>query len=393
MLHRTQKLSESNSLFLFGARGTGKTTLLRGLFAQAQTLWIDLLTEADETKYGRHPDDLSQMLATHTYTKVVIDEVQKAPKLLDVVHREMERRPEIQFIVTGSSARKLKRGAANLLAGRAFTYHLFPLTTDELGPRFDLAHALAFGSLPKLLTYTTDEDKNEFLRAYVNNYLREEIQMEQLVRHLHPFRDFLEVAAQCNGQVLNYAKIARDIGVDDKTVRSYFSILEDTLVGSALPSFHRSIRKQQREAPKFYLFDPGVVRALDGTLRVALVPKTYAFGRAFEHWVILECLRVNAYRRLDYQLSYLLTKNHVEVDLVVQRPGTLDLLIEIKSAERATPALVKHLRSLHTDWDRDHEAELWSLDRDEQIIDGVRCLHWQQGLRKFHTPSRLELLA
>ncbi|MCB0362860.1 MAG: ATP-binding protein, partial [Bdellovibrionales bacterium] len=221
MVRRTQKLSKNNSLFLFGARGTGKTTLLRELYSNTNPLWIDLLSDKDEDRFGRNPDELSQVLKTGQYNCVVIDEIQKAPKLLDIVHREIEKYKKIQFVLTGSSARKLKRGSANLLAGRAFTYHLFPLTYDELGDQFDLHSVLEFGSLPKLLDFSNSDEKNEFLRSYVKTYLREEIQVEQLIRKLNPFRDFLEIAAQCNGKIINYSKIARDVGVDDKTIQNY----------------------------------------------------------------------------------------------------------------------------------------------------------------------------
>lgn len=383
MVERLQLLNKNNSLFLFGARGTGKTTLLERLYSKEETLWIDLLRNADEELYGRNPDELSNVLDTKKFRRVVIDEVQKAPKILDVVHREIEKRKDVQFILTGSSVRKLKRGSADLLAGRAFTYHLFPLTTTELGPHFNLKDVLEFGSLPKLLEYSEREDKNEFLRSYVRTYLREEIQIEQLVRNLNPFRNFLEVAAQSNGKIVNYTKIANDIGADNKTVYNYFSILEDTLIGFFLPAFHRSIRKQQNEAPKFYLFDPGVTRALAGTLRVELLPQTYAFGDAFEHWVILECHRINEYKKLDYKLSYLRSKSGAEVDLVIGRPGGKDLLVEIKSAERITKDHASKIGRFMNDWDRPCIAQIWSLDKNAKIIDGVECLYWRDGIDKW----------
>lgn len=357
--------------------------MLQKQFSGPETLWIDLLTDADENQFGRRPDELSHILATQNYKRVVIDEVQKAPKLLDIVHLEMEKRKHIQFVLTGSSARKLKRGSANLLAGRAFTYCLYPLTTGELGESFELRQILECGSLPKLLEYPNQEDRHEFLRSYVNNYLKEEIQIEQLVRDLHPFRDFLEVAAQCNGTIINYKKIADDVGVDDKTVKNYFSILEDTLIGFHLPAFHRSVRKQQGQAPKFYFFDPGVVRALHGTLRVELLPQTTAFGKAFEHWIILECHRLNDYHKLDYKLSHLRTKNNVEVDLIVQRPGAPDLLIEIKSTTHVAPKHTAPLKYFISDWGHACEAQLWSLDEQRKVIEGVHCLHWKDGLKKF----------
>lgn len=370
---------------MFGARGTGKTTLLKQGFQGKKTLWIDLLTDADESRFGRRPDELSQVLQLGSFQRVVIDEVQKAPKLLDIVHHEMERRKEIQFILTGSSARKLKRGAANLLAGRALTHHLFPLTTLELGSQFNLRDSLELGTLPKLFEWGDREGKNAFLRSYVRNYLKEEILVEQLVRQLNPFRDFLEVAAQSNGSIVNYAKIARDIGVDDKTVHNYFSILEDTLVGFHLPSFHRSVRKQQQTSPKFYFFDPGVVRALNNTLRVELLPQTHAFGNAFEHWVILECFRLNEYYQLDYQFYYFRTKDGGEIDLVVQRPGEPELLVEIKSASRVTEEHTAKVRRFQKTWDRPCEAEVWSLDTLTKMEGDVACLHWQEALQKHFT--------
>lgn len=368
---------------MFGARGTGKTTLIQEALESAHMLWIDLLKDADEERYGRDPDELSHILAHQKYDRVVIDEIQKAPKLLDIVHLEMEKRKTIQFVLTGSSARKLKRGSANLLAGRAFTCNLYPLTHLELGSRFSLKDALEFGTLPKLLAYSTREDKNDFLRSYVKTYLKEEIQMEQLVRNLDPFRNFLEVAAQSNGKILNYSRIARDVHADDKSVANYFSILEETLVGFFLPSFHRSVRKQQRESPKFYFFDPGIVRALNGTLRVELLTQTFAFGDAFEHWVILECFRLNDYYKLDYKLSYLRTKDDAEIDLIVQRPGKSDLLIEIKSSERIDKEHASHLKAFQRDWGAPCAAEIWSLDGVEKEVDGVTCLHWTTGLQNY----------
>jgi predicted AAA+ superfamily ATPase len=221
-------------------------------------LYIDLLDLATEDLFRTHPEELrQQILAKKDCDWVVIDEVQKLPRLLDTVHQLIEEK-RAKFILSGSSARKLKRGSANLLAWRAFVYHLHPLTSVEYGATFSLQEVLEWGALPKLLEFQNASDKIEFLRAYALTYLKEEIQVEQLVRNLDPFRQFLEIAAQSNGQIVNYSKIARDVGVDTTTVQNYFSILEDTLIGFHLPAYHRSIRKRQRESPKFYLFDPGV---------------------------------------------------------------------------------------------------------------------------------------
>lgn len=328
---------------------------------------------------GKIPDTLSRELVQNPHEWVVIDEVQKVPKLLDIVHLEIEKK-KTKFALTGSSARKLKRGAGNLLAGRAFTYHLQPLTTHELDKQFDLANALAFGTLPKLMEYTLSDDRNEYLRSYVRTYLKEEILIEQLIRKIDPFRDFLPIAAQMNGHIINYNKIAKDVGVQQPTIQSYFQILDDTLLGFYLPAHHRSIRKRQREAPKFYFFDPGVKRALDGTLSVPLLPQTSAFGKAFEHWAILEVYRLNEYFRKDYQLSYLRTKDDAEIDLIIDRPGQKSVLVEIKSTTRVMESDIRTLARFQKDWKTPVEAQVWSLDPTEQRWGKVQSLHWQRGL-------------
>ncbi len=380
MVNRVQKLNKINSLLLFGARGCGKSTLLRELFQDPKTLWIDLLRAEDEDQLRRDPDQLSYMIEHQKPKKVVIDEVQKLPKLLDVVHREIEKRPELQFILTGSSARKLKQKGANLLAGRAFEYFLFPLTTSELGAAFDLMEVLRFGSLPKLLSFKNDEDKIEYLRSYSRTYLQEEILQEQIIRQIEPFKDFLEVAAQSNAKILSYSKISRDLGIDDKTVKNYFSVLAETYIGFFLPSFHRSIRKRQRESPKFYFFDLGVQRALERNLGVALNPQSYAFGEAFETWVVQECFRWNEYKKKDFRLSYLRTQSDVEVDLVIERPGQADLLIEIKSSSLLSKEDAKSISSIATAWDRPCEAQIWSQDPTLKTISEIKCKPWKTGL-------------
>lgn len=311
---------------------------------------------------------------------VVIDEIQKAPRLLDVVHQMMETSGR-RFALTGSSARKLKRGASNLLAGRAFVYSLFPLTAPELGEAFSLKDVLNWGTLPSLYRWASAGDKTEYLRTYALTYLKEEIVAEQLVRNLTPFRNFLEIAAQCNGQVLNYSKISTEIGADVKTVQSYFSILEDTLVGFFLPAFHLSVRKRQRSHPKFYLFDPGLKRTLERTLDQPLTPQSYAYGFAFEHWVILEIVRRSHYARKDWTFSYLQTTDGGEIDLVIDRPGAPRALIEIKSTPHLSERTVKTLERFQPDFPRS-EAFCLSLDPHPKKIGHINCLPWEQGLQE-----------
>ena len=376
MFNRNLKISENSSFFLFGPRGTGKTTLLKKLF-EKRAVFIDLLDPGEEDLFNRDPNELEHRLAGFSRKPewVVIDEIQKAPRLLDVVHSLIES-GKGKFAMTGSSPRKLRRGASNLLAGRAFVYHLFPLSASELGDKFDMSEILEWGTLPKIFQFQEKEEKKEFLSAYALTYLKEEITVEQLVRKVTPFRNFLEVAAQSNGQIINYSKIGYDIGVDTKTVQSYFDILEDTVIGFRLNPYHRSIRKRQRVNPKFFFFDTGVKRALDRTLSQALIPGTYAFGNAFEHLVILELLKFKEYRRLDWNFSYLRTKDDAEIDLIIERPGMPPALIEIKSSAKIGERDIGVFKNLVRDFG-ECRAFLLSLDPKRKSIDSALCIHWR----------------
>jgi predicted AAA+ superfamily ATPase len=381
MIHRIINTSYQSSYFLFGPRGTGKSTLLRATFEPEDTLWIDLLDPAEEDVLARNPGELeARIQASPSRPWIVIDEVQKVPRILDVVQGLIERTSR-KFVLTGSSARKLRRGASNLLGGRAFVYRLHPFTHRELGENFDLEKALRWGTLPRIHTLADPGDRDQYLRAYALTYLKEEIAAEQIVRKLDPFRQFLEVAAQENGKIINFSRIAADVGVDTKTVQSYFSILEDTLVGILLPPYHASIRKRQRANPKFYLFDPGVKRALDRTLGVTLQAGTHAFGSAFEHLVILEAMRLGDYRSNDWRFSYLRTKDDAEIDLVIDRPGQPIAIVEIKSAERVQERDAAGIQRFVPDFES-CEAFLLSRDRREKRIGSVWCLPWEDGLLK-----------
>lgn len=380
MIQRHLSPSEGSSFFLFGARGTGKTTLLRQWFEGREVLWIDLLDPPQEDLYARRPEIIREQVSARSggLDWIVVDEVQKVPKLLDVVHAEIER-SGTRFALTGSSARKLKRGSTNLLAGRAFVYELFPFTAAELGEGFELHTALEFGTLPGHLELTSPADKNEFLRAYALTYLKEEVWAEHLVRNLDPFRAFLEVAAQSNGEIINYARVSRDVGVDPKTVQSYFQILEDTLLAYILEPHHRSLRKRQSKSPRFYFLDTGICRALSRTLNVPLNPGTYAYGRAFEHFVITEIFRRCAYLRNDYGLSYLRTKDGAEVDLVIDRPGEATALVEIKSSSFVDDADLRHLKAFHRTMP-DSVALCLSREEVARSVAGVRVVPWREGL-------------
>ena len=382
MFQRLLKLSRSHSCFLFGARGTGKTTLIRQAFDPEASLYVDLLDPEVEDSYRRRPGRLDNEVEAlpESVRWVLIDEVQRAPRLLDVAHRLIESTNK-HFVLTGSSARKLRRGASNLLAGRAFVHNLYPLTAPELRDAFVLEDVLRWGTLPNIYSFTDGADKNAYLRAYALTYLKEEVIAEQITRRLDPFREFLEVAAQSNGAIVNYANIARDVGVDPKTVVSYFRILEDTLVGFHLPAYHRSVRKQQRVNPKFYFFDTGVKRALERTLELPMRAGTYEFGKAFEHFVVTQIAHLARYRHPDWSLFHLRTGAGAEIDLLIDRPGLPTVLIEIKSAKRVDERDTRVLEGFTGDFDRPL-ALCVSRDSTRMRIGGVLCLHWREALRQ-----------
>ena len=350
IIKRAVKLSATSSFFLFGPRGSGKSTLVKSLPFLKKALVIDLLRPNIEDLYRINPLQLEkEASALKPGEWIVIDEIQKIPKLLNLVHLLIEEK-KIKFALTGSSARKLKRGSANLLAGRAFNYHLYPFIQSELKEDFDLNHTLTWGSLPKILTLKSNKDKALFLESYVHTYLKEEIRMEQLVRNIDPFQLFLPIAAQMNGQLINYSNIARDTGVSYKTIETYFQILEETLLGFFLLPFNRSVRKVQKESPKFYFVDNGIKRALESRLRSPLLERTSDYGNAFESWFIFECFARNQYLKKNYKFSFLRTKDDVEVDLIIQKPNGVELLVEIKSTMKPQLKDIKNLNLLKDDF-------------------------------------------
>jgi predicted AAA+ superfamily ATPase len=390
MYTRLCNVLKTRSFFLFGARGTGKSSYLQHLFGSEAVIWLDLLRDRDFVRYQRDPgllyDQALSALSPKSATPrwIVIDEVQRVPKLLNEVHRVLESTEahgKILFALTGSSARKLKRGGANLLGGRALVNNLFPLTAAELGKDFDLNTTLNWGSLPYIATEQDAATRRELLDSYYATYLREEIKEEQVVRQLDPFTRFLEVAAQTSGQFVNYAAIARDCQVGEKAVARYYQILEDTLLGVMIPSFDRSIRQQQSKSPKFYLFDIGVQRALSGALDAPITPKSYGYGRAFEQFLILEIYRLNSYLRKRFKLFHLRTKDDAEIDLVIEKPGEGYILIEIKSTQNASAQHGNHVRAFSQELPKS-EAWVASLDEQNRKEGDLTFLHWQAALTR-----------
>jgi predicted AAA+ superfamily ATPase len=349
MVNRQIILPQNRNLFLFGPRQTGKSTLIKSSFFGERCLYIDLLNSDDFLRFSSKPrlfrEEVITAHAQRGITHVVIDEVQKVPELLDEIHSLIESDIPCFYIMSGSSARKLKRVHANMLGGRAWTYTLYPFSVIESGSAFCLETALGFGSLPPVCMAETDNDRSEILHSYVNTYLREEIEVEAQVRNLSGFIRFLPMAAAENGNIVNFSNIARETSISLHTVKSYYQILEDTLLGFFLYPYTRSIRKQLSRHPKFYLFDTGVCRAIIKKSSVSIEENGEEYGRAFEHFIICEILKLNEYNRLDLSLSFYRTEQGAEVDCVIETPSGRTLALEIKITPYPASAHMRGLRS------------------------------------------------
>ena len=350
MVPRTIELPASLSYFLFGPRQTGKSTLVSSTYTDP-CLKIDLLKSDVALRYSMHPELLRSEVQKAVQDRgsgvVVMDEIQRVPALLAEVHWLMDNVPGVRFVLTGSSARKLKRGGGDLLGGRAVERHLYPLTVGELGSQFALEDALRFGTLPSIVT-RTEREKQEILAAYVSTYLNEEIKNEAVVRNIGAFSRFLEVAAAQSGEVLNASAVARDCQVSQRTVVSYYEILVDTLVGFRLDPWRRSVRKQLAGHPKFYLFDTGVVNAVNR--RLSAPPDPIYRGRLFEHLVVCEVLRLLSYRMSEARMYFWRTSTGVEVDLLIEKHGQLIAAAEIKATPTPGSTDCAGLRSLRQEY-------------------------------------------
>ena len=326
------------TFFLWGPRQTGKSTLLKRRYPEAR--WLDLLNTELFRRYTANPELLRQEIEAEgppPDRQVVIDEVQKVPALLDEVHWLMENRG-LHFALCGSSARKVRRGGANLLGGRALRYEMQGLTAGELGSAFELTRLLNHGYLPRLYEAARPA---RFLDAYIADYLKQEVAAEGLVRNLPAFSGFLDAAALCDGELINFSNIANDCAVSSHTVKSYFGILEDTLLGRWLPAYRKRRKRRLIQASKFYFHDVGVVNRL--ARRGALVPGSEMYGKAFENWVFHELSACRAYREMDFELSYWRLAGNTEVDFVL---GDMRLAVEAKASIRIAPNHLKGLRSL-----------------------------------------------
>lgn len=369
----TIQLPRGQSAFLWGPRKTGKTTFLRTTFPES--IVYDLLQTGLFLEFAKRPSLLrEQLLAAdpkQLKEPIIIDEVQKVPHLMDEIHWLIENKG-FRFIICGSSARKLKRGKANLLGGRAWRYEMHPLVSAEVSD-LNLLKALNRGMIP---AHYLQEEFRKSLRAYVQDYLKEEVFDEGLSRNIPAFSRFFDAMGYSHGELTNYANIARDCGIDSKTVKEYYQILIDTLLGTMIEPFQRRQDRQViTKAGKFYLFDVGVAGAI--TQRRIPQERGEQFGKAFEHFILMEILSHRAYREFDYDLNFWRTKSGLEVDFIL---GRGKVAIEVKGTSRVDSSELRPIKTFLHEY-RPARAFVVCNETRPRVHEGVHVLPWREFLR------------
>lgn len=341
MFSRIINIPENKSFFLLGPRGTGKTTWVKKTFPLA--IYLDLLEAGLFNDLLAEPGRLEKLIPNNFQDWIIIDEVQRIPELLNEVHRLIEKY-RYKFILTGSSARKLRRAGTNLLAGRVLTSSFHPLTVKELGESFALDHSLKFGSLPSVYM---ESDPKAYLESYVRTYLQEEVKQEGLTRSLGAFYRFLEAASFSQGSILNISSVARECAIERKVVENYFTILEDLLIGYRVPVFTKRSKRRMASHPKFYFFDTGVFR----TLRPMgpLDTPEEAQGAALETLLFQELLALNDYLGLGYKIYYWRTADDAEVDFILYGERGIKAF-EIKRTGKVHGSALKGLKAFASDY-------------------------------------------
>jgi predicted AAA+ superfamily ATPase len=356
------------STFLWGARQTGKSTLLKKLFPKC--LYFDLLLSSEYNRFIRNPSLLREIIeASYPSGPVIIDEIQRMPSLLNDIHWLIVNR-NIQFILSGSSPRKILRSGGNLLGGRALRHELFPLISAEI-PDFNLIRALNNGLLPR---HYNSDNPHKMISSYIGSYLRDEIQAEARIRNIVSFSRFLETAAFSNGEMINYSNIASECGVSSPTIREYYQILEDTMTGRFLHSYQKNPKRRVILAPKFYYFDVGIANFL--LKRSRIEPGSEAFGKAFEHFIYHELYSHSHYSGLNYQINYWRTASQLEVDFIL---GDNQIAIEIKSSNMVNSRHLKGLKSFGEEY-KIRKSIVVSMDPYPRKIDDILILPWKDFL-------------
>lgn len=367
-------LPANQSAFLWGPRKTGKTTLLKEKFPGS--IFVDFLRTDTYLEYTKSPFLLRERLLAQneraTKYPVIFDEIQKIPQILDEVHWLIENQ-EMRFILCGSSARKLKRGQANLLGGRAWRFELFPLVSTELDDLV-LLRALNHGLIP---SHYLQNNYKRSLRGYVQDYLKEEVFHEGLTRNIPAFSRFFEAMGYSHGILVNFTNIARECGVTSKTVKEYYQILVDTLLGTfVLPFKKRQERQVISKAPKFFLFDTGVAGAI--VKRTITEEKGELFGNAFEHFIYLEMLAHSSYHELDYGINFWRTKSGQEVDFIL---GSGEVAVEVKGSSLVDKRALRPMKAF-VELYKPRMALVVCNENEERLHDGIRIMPWRVFLRK-----------
>ncbi len=334
-------LKTKKSFFLFGPRGVGKTTWLNRNLPDA--LFVNLLKSESYNRLSANPENIRQMIPPDYNNWIVIDEIQRVPELLNEVHDLIESKKHI-FILTGSSARTLRRKGVNLLAGRALTYHMHPVTAIEQEDKLDITESLYLGNLPARFT---EHDPQKFLKDYVQTYIREEVLQEGLTRNIGNFSRFLETASFSQASLVNASEIARETGIERSLAENYFSIIEDLLIGVRLPVFTRKAKRKMISHQKFYYFDAGVFRSIRPT--GPLDSDAEMNGPAMETLVFQELRAINDYMECDYKIYFWRTKNGLEVDFILYGPKGL-IAIEVKNSPHVHPKTLRGLKEFKKDY-------------------------------------------
>jgi len=370
-----------NTSFLFGPRGTGKSTWIEQSGYDCHV--VDLLDTTIALAYERRPGLFREQILAQANREqwVVVDEIQKVPRLLDEIHFLIEKEKYKNFLLTGSSARKLRATAANLLGGRARVVKFFPLLAAEVHFKFSAETHMKFGSLPLSLNESTNEEKEHFLRGYIETYIVDEIKRETQIRNVAGFQRFLEVAAICSGQPVNQTNIARDAQVARDSVRTYFEVLEDTLIGFWLPAYRRRVKVKEVATAKFYWFDSGVLNAAAGYMKQPS-PSDWQ-GILLETWIVCEVRAYMELFRIKGSLAYWRTTSGSEVDLVWWY-GEKIILIEIKSAKKIRKDHLKGIKSFRDSTSKPVRAILVNLGTESLLVDDVEVLPALTFLRKLH---------
>jgi predicted AAA+ superfamily ATPase len=362
--------SDNGSIFFWGARQTGKSTLLKSKYGDS--LYIDLLKTDVLQRFILNPSQLREIIMAEKPEKpVIIDEIQKIPELLNEVHWLIEN-TNTQFILSGSSPRKIPRSGANLLGGRALKYKLFPLIYKEI-PDFNLSKALNSGLLPR---HYDSKNAYKLISAYIGSYLEDEIIAETKIRNVQIFSRFLEKAAFSNGEILNYSNIATDCGISGPTVKEYFQILKDTLVGDTIEVFRKKPKRRIISSPKFYFFDLGVANFL--LKRKNILPGSVEFGHAFEHFIYQELVAHQHYSDLNYPISFWRTSSQFEVDFVL---GEHEVAIEVKSTNNVMPKHLKGLLAFSEEYTVKKKIVI-STDPFPRLIGDILILPWEMFLKR-----------